>query len=226
MVLLAELDLVQCTETIENVSISNYKCVRKSDEKAVDKTFLSKYARRSREFEKHSLYLFYHSENNSELHKQRRPEKIPHFVGVHGIPKYPVTESYAKQVLIIYKDWRTYPTNLDWVTEFHTFINSPECPPSAKLTYNRVVCRHFDKMEYYDPKASDGHHSANPVSAEDAELITLLGLHQSDDPDHDTKLLRELDRGITYKWDKRPTVSTASTDQPIFSGNTKNSSTC
>ena len=199
VVLLGNLDMFTCSETIESVSISNSKVLRAGEENSVDKTFVSAYEKRSKEYETCSLYEFFHLKKKKIKNAKA---VIPHFVGISGTPKFPVTETYARHILTVYRPWRVYPKECQWVTEFEAFINSKMCPPSAKMHYERAVCRHYNNTTYYEPKSSNVDHSTNPISDSDAELISLVGLKASTECDEDTRLIKQLDRGIDYQWDK------------------------
>ena len=201
-VLLGELDLFTCTETIESTSISNSSALRNSEDEKVNKTFLTKYKERATKYKHLSMYDFFLATKSGKGGKT----VIPHFVGISGSPTYPVTETYARHVLTIYRPWTKYPTDCNWIQEFNEFIESKYAPPSAVMHYRRAVCRHFDGTKHYDPKSSDIDHTGNPISDEDQQLIDLLGLHKSDNMDHDTALLKSMERGINYEWDKSPKV--------------------
>ena len=206
MVLLGELDLVLCSDTVETVSISNSKTLRQADEAHVDKTFINSYRKRSCSYLCLSLRDFFNLRKNLDTKTRNKKEIIPHFVGVSGLPAFPVTESYARHTLIVYKAWTTYPSKGEWIAEFDEFINSPDCPPSAKIGYERVMCRHYDKMTHYEVKSTSVDHTHNPVSPEDAELIALTGLGNPKETDAETVSLLKMDKGIEFEWDKDPVV--------------------
>ena len=205
VVLLGELDLTRCTETIENVSISNSKQLRKADSGVTSTTMVDKYTKRPKEDENLSLYEFFHKVKNKG-EKNRRGAIIPHFVGVNGVPKFPVTQEYAKQQLIIHKPWRNYPKSNDWVSDFNVFINLPSTPLSAKLTYQRVHVRWLQGTQGYEPKADCYDNSTNPISMSDEELIDLLGFNKKDGDDFDDSIMKNMDRGLHHEWDKDPKV--------------------
>ena len=204
MVLLGNLDLTLCSETIESVSISNSTSLRNSDEKCVDKTFITKYKKRPLSEENSSIHSYFHCIKNDSSNKK---VIIPNFVGVSGTPTFPVTETYARHVLIVYKPRREYPKKMDWIFEFNNFINSKHCPDSARMGYERVMRRYYDKMMHYDPKSSQPDHSKNPVSDDDLDLIALLGLNTPENTDSEIALLHGLDLGTSFVWDKPPKVS-------------------
>lgn len=209
MVMLGEMPFVLCTETIESISISNSKALRRSGDRSDNKTFLDEYKHRCQSLEDLSLYEFYHAKYNNEIEIKRNngKPKIPHFVGVSGHAKFPVTDEYARATIIVYMPWRRYPRDLDWKTTFNAFIKSPKCPASCKLTYDREMKRHIDKMTGYDPRPHHVDHSRNAVADDDMDLLLLTGLRESSDMDSDALLLKSLPRGLEYKWDRKPMVS-------------------
>lgn len=209
VVLLGDLELFSCTDTIESVSISNSKTLRESTgDKNANRTFVQQYQGRPKSFHGHSLYeYFHHVKNHSKKQSPNRKVVIPNFVGINGTPKFPVTESYARHVLIAYKPWTTYPKSLKWIDEFNNFINTNQCPSSAKVSYFRVMRRHYDKTTGYEPKTATVEHGGNSITEEDADLITLMGLNGSENVDSDSALLASLDRGLQHKWDATPQVS-------------------
>ena len=205
-VLLGELDLCSCTETIESVSITNSKVLRGSEEKEVNKSIVTNYKNRPARFEKLSLYDYFHL-TKGKSHSTAKTV-IPHFVGVSGTPKYPVTETCARHVLTVYRPWRDFPDahNTDLIVEFNDFINRAECPPSAKMHYNRAMLRYFNRTTSYEPKNHDCDHSMNPMSVDDKALLDLVGLKKSDDVECDSSLIKSLPRGCGYQWDSPPKV--------------------
>ena len=206
-VLLADLDLVTCTETIQSVPISNsttIKATKTGTRTSNYKNFISCYKARPHEYELFSLHKYFHTTKN---HDPSKKLTIPHFVGVCGAPRYPVTKDYARHTLIVHKPWREYPSNdTDWISEFNAFIHSPQCPLSARMAYQRVMKRYIDKTTHLEPKATTVDHSNNPISAEDEELMWTLGLRGEDDYDEDSRLFRQLNRGLNFQWDQPPKV--------------------
>jgi len=205
MVLLGRMDLAKCTQTIENVSISNATRLNIHNNSTAYDTMLSKYMKRSEKYESYSLYEFYHHIKNKG-EKGKKDATIPNFVGVSGRPTYPINVPYAKHTLIVHQPWREYPTSENWIGDFNQFINSVECPVSAKLTYNRVVNRWMTKMSGYDPKSEFCDHSKNPIDCNDKELLDLLGLTKNQTDTYDETLMANLHKGIDFQWDKKPQV--------------------
>lgn len=202
-VLLADLDLVCCTESIQNISISNTKCVTTDGTAKGTKTLIKKYSDRPAAMELESLHKYFLREKRGHGKKPI----FPNFVGVNGTPKYPVTDDYARHTLIVHKPWRVYPKDLDWKTEFNAFINSPDCPLSARMGYMRVMRRFIDKMTHYEAKATTCDHSGNALSPEDEELMLLVGLKDGDECDFDDVMFEQMEKGLDHSWDSKPLVS-------------------
>jgi hypothetical protein len=204
-VILGDLDMFTCSETIESVSISNSKLLRLNEQKSSsNNTILKKYINRPKQYDNISLYEYFHLTKKPTKSKK---DIVPHFVGISGTPKYPPTETYARHVLTVYKPWRKYPKKCDWIPDFETFINSAQCPASARMHYERAMCRYYDHMTHYDPKSSDVDHTGNPISDDDAELIQLLGLKGTVHEDEDALLIKQMDRGLEFDWGKPAKVS-------------------
>jgi hypothetical protein len=213
-VFLADLPLTRCSEFIETVSIS--KSTRLNTDKSqssTSKKFLDHYATRGPQHQHLSLheYFFVFRE---EIHK--RPPAIPHYVGVNGYPCFPVTEGYARHVLICYKPWTIYPENKQWIKDFQDFINSPECPLSARLTYDRVLQRHYDGTKFVDPTATDVDHSNNPINKEDEIALLLSGMGANDHKYFDKDIFDSIDKGIDHEWDRPAKVSLNSDSRKIL----------
>ena len=147
---LAGLDLVVCSESIETVSISGtYKL---GTEYQAKKSILSKYAMRESIHESMTLhqYFFYTKQQYSN---QRKPI-IPHYVGGRSMPTYPVTEGYAKSILICHVPWigsfGFQNKNRNYIQEFQDFIKSNNCPKSVRIAYGRVKARYEQKKNLLD----------------------------------------------------------------------------
>ena len=132
-VILGGMDLTFCTERIKTVSISGYNKIRKG--KSSD--FVSQYSRRKKEFHDLSLYQYF---QKVEHERNESITCIPHFVGGSGQPTYPVTQNYARTVLLIHSPWnekdRPNP-HQNWVSVFNEFIETSTCPQSVKIAYER-----------------------------------------------------------------------------------------
>ena len=182
--ILGNLDMTKCTETIVNVLISNSAQLRKANSDSTD-NIVDNYKKHRKDEEHLSLYEYFHQKRNDKG-RHARGCKIPHFVGVNGTPKFPVTADYAKHQLIVHRPWRSYPKSDDWIAEFHTFINGPNAPISAQMTYQRVHIRFLQGTQGYDPVASIIYdNTSNPIDMSDKELLDLVGLHKIDGEEYD-----------------------------------------
>lgn len=132
---------------------------------------------------------------------------IPNFVGISGAPCFPPSEAYARHSLIVYRPWREYPQNGDWVEEFERFVHSRECPISCRMAYERVMLRHYHKMTFHEPKTAAVDHSINSVEEEDNLLMMLSGRNPLSENDPDAIIIQSMNRGIYYDWGKDPKVS-------------------
>ena len=138
MVLLAELPLTASTEAVEMVTINKK-----------DNHFVSQYTERPAECELFSPYdYFLYQNNDGKKAKKGQKYIIPNFVGFSGTPRFPVTEAYAHHTIVVYTPWRKYPTNGNWLAEFERFINSRKCPPSCRMSYDRVMIRHYHNLTF------------------------------------------------------------------------------
>jgi hypothetical protein len=207
IVLLGELELVTCTETIDTVSISNTRVIRKKGGVSCkSKNFVDQYMNRLPEYVLLSMYKYFvHIRNYAKTDKQKHV--IPHFLGISGRPAYPVTEDYAKFVMVVHNPWwDKFPTSHNWIADFNNFITSPFAPKEVLMEYNRVMQRHFSGTKFVQPVATDGNHSGNHIPEVVRELIELTGQAAKDIDEYDTQILKNLDRGKEYKWDKKPKV--------------------
>ena len=84
------------------------------------------------------------------------------------------------------------------------------------MAYQRVHCRWLSKTQGYDPVSEIYDHSTNPISCSDLQLMQLIGLHQSTDDQYDDSIIRNLEIGKTFKWDKEAKVSHLVGKFPIF----------
>ena len=171
MVLLADLPLTICTEGFEAVSLTHSQQVTLEGELRDDKKFITQHANRDTSFENMSLHEYFHHVKNPTKNERHI---IPNFVGISGTPQFPVTADYARYTIIVYRPWRQHPKDLEWIKEFNQFINSEECPVSAKMGYERKMHRYYDKMQHYEPKSQTVDHSGNELSEETEETLVCL----------------------------------------------------
>ena len=199
-VLLANLPLTTCSDHIETVSISNSKRLQ-TKKNQTRCSLLDRCANRTSRQDQ-SLHDFFHSERRR---LGSRPA-IPHFTGINGLPTFPVTESYARQTLIVHKPWTTYPNPDSWIREFDRFINSKQCSKIARMQCDRVMQRHYNGTKFVDPVASNSHHDPLLDDFEDEEAILLAGLNGDKMEGIDSSLFDNIVRGQDFKWDKLPQV--------------------
>lgn len=207
-VLLASMDLHTCSDSIELVSISNNTRLTVGEGSGTTSNTLKDYANRPSTYSKLSLHEFFPIYRGMRKAKGATKTSVPHYTGVAGFPTFPVTESYARHVLIVYKPWTTYPDQKSWKTEFDTFIRSKECPTSCRLHYDRVMQRYYQGTTFVEPIAKEMNYNNNTISEEDTETLLLAGLGSQDG-----ELVGQLDfnciqKGIGFQWDRPPLVST------------------
>ena len=208
MVLLSGLPLTMCTETVESVSINNSREIKRTPSaEATDKRFVSVYGRRKICLDMSLDEYFCCVKNHPRRLAEGGKYIIPNFVGISGAPCYPVSEAYARHTIVVYKPWTEYPTNQDWIKEFNDFINSENCPKSCKMSYERVMQRHYNKLTHYEPTTSAADHQGNAVPEEETNLLNLVGLPLTEEYDAERFILESINRGIEYEWDKPPEVS-------------------
>jgi hypothetical protein len=102
---LAGLDLYSCSEHVKMESLAGEH--RLGSESQAKTSLLVKYAKRDKKLHKMNLIEFfdlYHNQS-SNYSKKVIKTKIPLFTGARCKPVYPVTESYAQGVLLIYHPW-------------------------------------------------------------------------------------------------------------------------
>jgi hypothetical protein len=71
------------------------------------------------------------------------------------MPTFPVTEGYAKSVLILHVPWKNTfnepgkPRN--YIEEFQLFLDSPNCPLSVRVGYGRAKARYQQNKRFVEP---------------------------------------------------------------------------
>ena len=140
MVLLADLPLVECTETIDSVSINNTKKLRTDSESPNDRRFITLYQNRPPGDETLSPYQYFIKvKNDGRAITPSRPYIIPNFVGMASTPRFPVTDGCARHTIIVHTHWRKHPQLNNWIVAFNRFITSGECPKFCRLAHDRVM---------------------------------------------------------------------------------------
>jgi hypothetical protein len=89
-------------------------------------TMLGQYRRREEGLQDLSLHEYFHLKKNKEKLRSNTKEIIPHFVGGSGQPVFPVSQSYARTVLLVYKPWSNknpLPKEDCYIATFNDFLN-------------------------------------------------------------------------------------------------------
>ena len=210
MVLMGGLDLVKCSETIDCVSVSGSRKIRLADDEPVVTTLMSRYKNRPKLLWNMSFHEYYHSVKNKDIDPTSRDFKCPHYVGINSQPKYPVTETYAKAVITLYKPWKKddLVAPRDWVAEFYHFVTkSGKCPEGVSISYHRVLDRHLKKTEHYEPVSTKIDHSGNYISEEDKLALQLANSNiHGEGLDPYEEVFKRADTGVRYKWWKQSLI--------------------
>lgn len=156
---LAKLELFMCSESIETVSISGeYRLCTSGEAKS---SFLTKYAKRNiTNCNEMSLHQYFHFTKNSASSRLYSSHKciIPHYVGARSVPTYPLTEGYAKSVLILHVPWRNtfndQTESRNYIEEFKLFLECPLGPISVKVGYERAKTRYMQHTQFVEPIGS------------------------------------------------------------------------
>jgi len=136
---------------------------------------------------------------------------IPHFIGGSGQPCYPVTENYARSVLLIHKPW--CPGNMsgidgDVIAKFTSFLISTKCPACVKISFERVKARYITKMSHYEAvsgKMVDDGDEIDDNNLDDftKDILSSVGsLAAKANGCVKTDAGYVFDRGIDHKWDE------------------------
>jgi len=205
MVLLGQMPLVQCSEDIKTVSISDSKKLSNKTRTSKD---LKAYVNRPKEDEDYSFAEFFETNMNKET-SDKKKQVIPHFVGMKSNPTYPVSVDYARATLIINKPWRTYSSphllsNVEVVETFQRYIESPRCPRSVKLSYLRVKKRYEDGREFAE-QADNGedNYDEEPPDKEDALLQDIVSQLTKSINSTVNIWGKDFHKGLTFDWSKR-----------------------
>ena len=150
MVHIGQLDLVDCSESIDTVSISGYY---KLNTGRPSTTFLKKYASRPHNLKHLTLHEYFHVlKNKAQDPSTVNASYVPHYVGANSHPQYPPTIPYARSVILLHKPWfKTFEPNQDFVSLFQELIDNPTCPLHVKLPYLRIKARVEDRKTHIEP---------------------------------------------------------------------------
>ena len=217
MVLLSSLPLVCCSETIEAVSISDSERLQNSrNPNKRPSGFLGKYIDRPEEYEHYSLYEYFHKIKNPEGNPNHKTI-IPHFTGCKINPVFPVTKTYMKSILLIYKKFHSleeiYTMTDDQIEkEFEQFVNNPKsptnpdgCPARVATEYAEAVARYNNGTDFvdfteYDPEYLE---HLEQLADEDQNLLTLMNSLSATAQHFIETYGEKFDRGLEFDWGKK-----------------------
>ena len=209
MCYIGRLSLFDCSELIENVSVSGY--YRLGSNRAYSTCFLTKYARRSSCLDKSMHEYFDIVKNQNSI---RPLAIIPNYVGLRIDNLYPITGSQAKSLLMIYKPWIgvvPYKDDSDanLIRQFENFVTTAGCPLSLRNAYNCArYTRRYDLKEpvstFYPSSLLVDEATQFDQDAEDIfNLTSSLPCHFSDTH---LGLSMQYDIGQNYDWSKQTYV--------------------
>ena len=214
MVILLGLNLVQCSESFQVLSLNGRPLQTGRGRKK--KTDVDKYADREQKFADYTLFDFFHWLHNrvekGNLRHQKKMGKtvkfILHATGVRAEAVYPPNPDYARAMLKLYKPWHgTFDAyEADPVGRFIAFYKSANCPRALAVELQRAEERYFTGRTHAEPVAEGMHCNSEKMSGDDEEFAALISQHQPEgddfnvgDPD-----MSKLDFGLDHKWDGPP----------------------
>jgi len=177
---LAKLPMAICSESIETVSLSGCTKFKEANNATTVNTILAKYRRREEDMEDLSLQQFFHAIKNGDKSGNTSRTYIPHFVGGSGQPKFPVTQSYARTVLLVHKPWsirNPLPKDENFIEMFNNFLKEDNCPASVKIGYARAQLRAENIKRGIQEITSPDQQESNPTTDiydEDVEVAHTL----------------------------------------------------
>ena len=216
MVHIGQLDFVNCSESLDTVSISGYYKLNIGKSAT---TLLKKHAMRSQELAHLTLHQYFHLLKNKTVDPSSTHAKyIPHYVGANSHPQYPPTVPYARSIVLLHTPWiRTFDTKQDFITLFRKLIMSPTCPLHIKIPYLRIKTRVLEKKTSVEPTNT----LDDPISPFLSEqipgdlqqairLANMLPPNAHSENDIDFKF----DHGLNYDWSK-PHYHVSFTPRPL-----------
>lgn len=203
MIQAAGLDLVRCSDIIETVSLTGSYRLMKGGK--APSTMIGKYAKRDLAGPEGPLSL----DQFFRRRKQRTNVSwsiIPHYVGGRSQPTYPVTEGYARSVLIIHRPWhasdKREKENESHIPDFEAFLGSNDCPDTVSIPYERVKNRYLKKTTNKEAVAEPI--TTRPVPEDESDVQDLLDIAatfcegaNSEDTTYN------FDRGLDYDWGEK-----------------------
>ena len=213
--LISGLKLFDCSNTIEKISINQYKALN-ANGKMTSSDKLANYAHRNDHLDKSYYQFLQATKNKSDSAKTY----IPHFVGKDTKHVYPITEKYANMVLLIYKAWRVdfEKSKTKWLEDIEDekkrtlvhvseeFLKSDECPEIVKFEQKKA-------KDYYEnmvkepqvatgdepPEVDEQDTNIDPDTAEAVQLYSTICV----DPARQEAELEDFDFGINFDWTRQ-----------------------
>ena len=217
MVLLSDLPLICCSEIIDKVSISDSeKLKNKKNTNKRPAGFLGKYVDRPEEDEHYSLFRYFHKLKNPEGNPNHKTI-IPHFTGCKINPVFPVTKTYMKSILLIYKKFHSleeiYTMTDDQIKqEFEQFVNNTKsdtnpdgCPVRVATEYAEAVARYNNGTDFVDFTEYDPGYLEHleQLAEEDQNLLTLMNSLSATAQHFIETYGEKFDRGLEFDWGKK-----------------------
>ena len=203
MVLVGQLRLVHCSESIDTVSISGYY---KLDKNSTSTTFLKKYATRDAQDRHLTIHQFFHKKkNNTSVPASTHTKYIPHYVGASSQPTFPPSVPFARSMVLLHTPWRQrFDDNQDFVTLFHDLIESTDCPSFLKIPYLRIKARVLQKKIFLEPtNTADDIMSPFLSTAVSDDLKEIIKLAHMRPPNASLDVSGDeftFDKGKDYDW--------------------------
>jgi hypothetical protein len=223
--LLLDLPLYKCTESFRHVPITPFvNIVEKNKQQNSNYVnVIQKYMNRTLQDKDFSLHEFTVKIEENERLKNlqdntnksiqmdhlmlpyRMKKRVVHATGLNGFPVFPVTYSYAKSTLIMYKPWsKLDPLKFvcgqsSIIDEFLQFLGEDSTPISVKLQYQIARESHYRRNANRDP--DDSHENKIIENGTDIpeEIQDLLNAANTF---YDHQNLDQLDRGLSYDFTK------------------------
>ena len=206
ILMLLNRSMVDCSESIETVSISRASKVKLTTSKSPSNSIVAQYARRPVAFHTYSLHRYFHHLENEK--KNPRKLVVPHYVGGVLEVTFPLKKGFASSMLQIYKPWMgRFEVNEENCVAFDNFLRSDSCPEHLTMAYVRSVRRYTNPESRVDQIGKK--QSCNgEMDSETEDFLRLTGLHKPDDASGDCSF--EYEYGLEYDWsvEVKPDVST------------------
>ena len=159
MVLISQLHLVECSESINTVSISGHYKLEKGRQNT---TFLAKYAHRPDSLHHLSLHQYFHYVKNPKQKVLRRTTvNIPHYVGASSYPVYPPTSNFARSIVLLHVPWHSkFDNKQNFLQLFHDALSMGTLPDPVFIPYKRIKARYDARVAFKEPTNSQN----DPIS--------------------------------------------------------------